>query len=58
VFVQLENKGLRVVRDKLGEAAHRTLLATQGFSEGRRYWEVKIENCERGTAIFVGICKM
>jgi len=46
------------VRDSSGEHNHRTVLATQGFSQGRRYWEVCTDTIEGATSIYIGICKM
>ena len=54
---QLENKATRVSHNG-NERNHRTVIATQGFSQGRRYWEVNCETLDTGVAVYIGVCKM
>lgn len=40
-----------------GERNHRTVIATNAFSCGRRYWEVCIDSLESNLSIYIGVCK-
>ena len=33
-------------------------MATQGVTQGRRYWEVNCETLDTGVAVYIGVCKM
>lgn len=57
IYAQLENKATRVSHNG-HERNHRTVMATQGFSQGRRYWEVNCETLDSGVAVYIGVCKM
>ena len=59
LYLQLENKATRVFNDGSAENHHRTVLATQGFTQGRRYWEVTLESlADDGVAVYIGVCKI
>ena len=48
---------MREVREKCSDHNHRTVLATVGYSRGKHYWEITVQQYEGNTSIYLGICK-